>query len=109
MNKVLTFCKTHGYHLLGSRADDLSTTPIISTAGHIDIGVLTLIENEKLFAGWEHSSFRAYLAAFKGKWIGFVETYDDTPMMKLQANNLPELKDKILTKFTTNESTLPGK
>lgn len=108
MNKALTFCKTHGYHILGARPTDdwhLSTTILISPTGYVDMGVLTLIEDEKLFAGWEDSRFHAYICRFKGKWIGFVDPLSGETMMKIQAPTIPELKDKILTKFANNESS----
>lgn len=110
MNKVLTFCKTHGYHILGARPTDdwhLNTTKLIDNSGAFDMEVLDIIETEHLFAGWEHSQFHAYLGKFKGKWIGFVDPLNGDTMMKLQALTIMDLQDKILTKFTTNESTLP--
>lgn len=111
MNKILTFCRTHDYNILGARPTDtwhLNTTRLIVADGNVDQNILPIIETEKLFAGWEHTKFQAFLWVFKGKWIGFVDPLTGATIMKLQASTLPALMEKILNKFT-NESTLPSK
>ena len=103
MNKVLTFCKTHGYHIIGSTVD---ADGELSTYLHNTITpeTIDLVTTEKLLAGWVHPEFNSYLWVFKDKWIGFVQVGDT--ITKMQATTFDQLQIAIIQKFVTEDPFL---
>ncbi len=102
MNKILTFCRAHNYHILNSKLDDNGEL-IIYTKQGLTPEIINIISTERLLGGWQWDGYQAYIWVFKGKWLWFLHVGDT--ITKLQAKTLPDLQNKILT----HASTLPHK